>query len=171
MNPPAEEAPPPNQSIRWEIATAYLAAAAKVGAWALVTALLIRSSRAEFAIFALVRGTLGLLNYTSFGLAPAMVKVLAEAREAAKRPTPLHPLPDPADPVLSYASPPPPRPVFPGAVAYSNGLAVAFIAGAVGLVCTIIYAALSGRIHVLPLGEYSDWLSWLVLLVGTGITT
>src|SRR5687768_15826849 len=77
MNPLAADAPPAKPSIRWEIATAYLAAAAKVGAWALVTALLIRSSRAEFAIFALVRGTIGLLNYTSLGLGPAMVKLQA----------------------------------------------------------------------------------------------
>src|SRR5687767_5925834 len=77
-------------SIRLDVATAYVVTAARVGAWALVSALVYRRlGAAAFAVLALVRATAGLLAYTSLGLAPAMVRFLAEA----DKPQPVTPAP------------------------------------------------------------------------------
>jgi O-antigen/teichoic acid export membrane protein len=163
MNPPAD-APPSDTSIRWEVASAYLAVGAKVGAWALVTALLIRGSRAEFAIFALVRAALGLLNYTSLGLAPAMVTVLAEARAQASSPRRV--LAPRRDAVLDYAGDDPHLRI---AAAYSNGLAMALVVAAIGLAVTFAYAQFSGRLHLPPPGIRPGDLWATVALVGLGM--
>lgn len=67
-------------SIRAEVISAYIASGARVLSWAIVSAMLIRIDRGAFAIFAVIRGTLGLLNYTSLGLGPAMIRLLAELK-------------------------------------------------------------------------------------------
>jgi len=76
--------PPPGPAggtLRRDIASAYLVTAARVGAWAVVSALVYRRLGADaFAMLALIRSTVGLLAYTSLGLAPAMVRALAEAQ-------------------------------------------------------------------------------------------
>src|SRR5438270_14078394 len=120
--PPSADVPAPpagrggDGSMRRDLATAYVAAAAKVGSWAAVSAIVYRSDRAAFALLALVRATLGLLTYTSLGLAPAMIRMLAAARrQRAVAPPPTTPAHRPAtdDPpadaaVLSYARRPVP---------------------------------------------------------------
>src|SRR6476620_1638849 len=51
-------------SMRRDLLSAYLATGAKVGSWAVVSAVVYRYLGAgEFAILALIRGTIGLLNY------------------------------------------------------------------------------------------------------------
>src|SRR5690348_7056317 len=68
-------------TMRWDVGWAYVAAGARIGAAAVVAGVLYRfAGAAEFAMLAMVRGTIGILNYTSLGLAPAMVRLLAEAR-------------------------------------------------------------------------------------------
>src|SRR4051812_27903870 len=67
-------------SMRRDLLSAYAASAARVLSWVAVSALLFRVDPLQFAMLALIRGTVGLLNYTSLGLAPAMVRALAEAR-------------------------------------------------------------------------------------------
>ncbi len=63
-----------------DVASAYLAAGAKVASWVVVSAVVFRwLGPAAFAVVALVRGVLGLLNYTALGLGPAMVRELARA--------------------------------------------------------------------------------------------
>src|SRR5437764_14802865 len=66
--------------MRRDVISAYCAAAAKIGSWVIVLGLLYRSDKTQFAILALVRGTIGILNYTTFGLSPAMISMLAERR-------------------------------------------------------------------------------------------
>src|SRR5688500_17863938 len=83
----AAQAPARGGSLRRDLATTYAAAAARVGSWAAVSALVFRADPAAFALLALVRATLGLLNYTTVGLAPAMVRMLA----GASVPSPLYP--------------------------------------------------------------------------------
>ena len=62
-----------------ELASAYLAAAARVASWAVVSALVWRRLGSEaFALLVLVRGTLTFLNYAGFGLAPAMIRLKAQ---------------------------------------------------------------------------------------------
>jgi O-antigen/teichoic acid export membrane protein len=71
---------PAGGTLRRDIASAYLVTAARVGAWAVVTALVYRRLGADaFAMLALIRSTVGLLAYTSLGLAPSMVRALAAA--------------------------------------------------------------------------------------------
>jgi O-antigen/teichoic acid export membrane protein len=89
--------------MRRDLATAYLAAAAKVGSWAVVFALAYRLlTPGEVAILVLARSTLGLLNYASFGLAPAMVRGLAEALNTPNRVLPIMEVPGHA---IAYATP------------------------------------------------------------------
>ncbi len=79
-----DASPPPGRAggtLRRDIASAYLVTAARIGAWAVVSALVYRRLGADaFAMLALIRSTVGLLAYTSLGLAPAMVRALAEAQ-------------------------------------------------------------------------------------------
>ena len=74
--------------MRRDVVSAYAATAAKILSWVIVLGLVYRCiDAAEFAMLALVRGTIGILNYTTLGLSPAMIRMLAEVerREAASR--------------------------------------------------------------------------------------
>lgn len=155
---------PNSSSIRRDIASAYLASAAKVGSWALISALLYRQSQGDFAMFALVRATIGLLNYTSLGLAPAMVRVIAQARSEI----PFEPLPRLVNTsnVLDYATPPS-RKTDPTTVAYSNGLVLALLSAGIGLSLTIVYAAFATQLHRAP----GRWVTLTVLVVTLGAGT
>src|SRR5262245_21880780 len=106
---------PAASTMRRDIVSAYLATAAKVGSWALITAAVYRFSRPEFALLALIRATLGLLNYTSIGLAPAMIRFLAEAKATSPVATPAEMQPSR---ILPYRSAPP---ADPSRDVYSNG--------------------------------------------------
>jgi O-antigen/teichoic acid export membrane protein len=64
-------------SLRRDILSAYAASIARVLSWVIVSALVYRRSPDEFAMLALVRGTLGILNYCSLGLLPAMIQAFA----------------------------------------------------------------------------------------------
>jgi O-antigen/teichoic acid export membrane protein len=67
-------ATPMGSSLRSDLTTAYAAAGARIASWAVVSALVYRLLGPDhFAVLALVRGTLGILNYTALGLAPALV--------------------------------------------------------------------------------------------------
>lgn len=69
--------------MRRDIASAYLAAATKIGSWVVVSAIVYRWYGAgAFAMVSLVRATLSILNYTTLGLAPAMMNVLAKAYQS-----------------------------------------------------------------------------------------
>jgi O-antigen/teichoic acid export membrane protein len=130
--------------MRRDILTAYLATGAKIASWAMVTAAVYRFGRPEFALLALVRATLGLLNYTSLGLGPAMIRILAESKpEQVAEPASENPV----HPVISYR-----RAALadPARDAYSNGLVVASIAAIAGLVLVLGYALLFDRLHELP---------------------
>ena len=66
--------------MRRDVASAYLASGIKVLAWAWISRItFIDGDASQFAILALVRSTIGLLNYTTLGLAPAMIHSLARA--------------------------------------------------------------------------------------------
>ena len=69
-----------------DIVSAYAVTGARVAAWATISAFVFRKLGPEsFAMLALIRSTVGLLAYTSIGLAPAMVRALAETREQPSR--------------------------------------------------------------------------------------
>lgn len=71
--------PQPGSTMRRDIVSAYAASGMKVLSWAVAAALIYRFDQQYFAIFALVRGTLSLLNYTTLGVAPAIVRYLSIA--------------------------------------------------------------------------------------------
>jgi O-antigen/teichoic acid export membrane protein len=156
---------PVSSSIRRDIASAYLASAAKVASWAIVSALIYRRSRTDFAMFALVRATIGLLNYTSLGLAPAMVRVIARARREGEDASSAPPRANPSG-VFDYAGPPP-KETDPATIAYSNGQVVAILSASVAMAITIGYAFCAGRIHRVPTNWNPAGVRALVAFIGT----
>ena len=65
--------------------SAYVATASKILSWVIVLGLVYRFvDAADSAMLALVRGTIGILNYTTLGLSPAMIRMLAELGKGAK---------------------------------------------------------------------------------------
>jgi len=140
----------PANSLRRDVASAYLATGSRVAAWVLVSAILFRRGGAgQFAMFALVRSTVGLLNYTSFGLAPAMIRMLAEARHEPA-PASAH------DADSSFA-----------ARIYANGMILALVGCAIGLALTIAYGGLFSFLHTVP-AQLKTSMPALVLLMGVG---
>lgn len=70
-------------TMRRDIASAYLAAATKIGSWVIVSAIIYRGAGPiTFGLVSLARATLSVLNYTTLGLAPAMMTLLAAAQRA-----------------------------------------------------------------------------------------
>src|SRR5947207_13570215 len=68
-------------SLRREIASAYLASGAKILSWVVVAGIVYRVGGAsQFGLLALIRGTIGTLNYVSLGVGPAMVRMLAQTK-------------------------------------------------------------------------------------------
>ena len=160
--PPPAPAPPPSprpvtpvvSTLRRDLFSAYAASGAKVLSWVVVSALVFRVSPAHFAVLALVRGTLGLLNYTTVGLLPALVRLLAAAQREVDLPQ--------ASRVLDYA-----RPAGTSLRGvYSNGLVVALGAGVLGQLLVLLYAAGVGHVHHIPGGVPE--VTWLVLFMGIG---
>ena len=134
-------------TLKSDLLAAYAAAGAKVLAWAAVSRLVLGGGAfaAEFALLALIRSTLGLLNYTSLGLAPTMIHFLSLAsgsgqdsgRQQARR-------------------------------LYSNGLLIAGGLGCVGMLVVAVYASLFGYIHRVPTALLHT-ASLAALLVGLGM--
>src|SRR5665213_515133 len=115
----------PTSRLRSDIASAYLVAGSRIAGWLIVSALIFRRLGAEsFAIFALIRGTIGLLNYVSLGLSPALIHYGAKNDESRS--------------LRDY---------------YSSALSVIAIAGLIGLVATIGYALCFGRIFSVPITQ------------------
>src|SRR5688500_3678368 len=85
---PAGRAAPRPQSWRGALARAYAASGARVLSWVVVSALVYRADPDAFALLALVRATVGILNYTSLGLGPALIHAVAAttARNGPSRP-------------------------------------------------------------------------------------
>jgi len=117
-----------------DVGTAYIASAARVGSWAIISAMVFRwEGAAAFAILAFVRGTLGILNYASVGLGPAMVRLLAAIRQTE---SPLR-----AEPIgqittaLSYAAPD----RIDLRTVYANGVAWSLVAAAIGMGIVVVY--------------------------------
>ncbi len=138
-------------SIRRDITSAYVASAARVGSWLIISALVYRASVPAFALLALLRATIGILNYTTLGLGPALIHALAAARTP---PSPLTTLPLGTIESITLASTglggsraaanDPLRTLF------ANGLAVAAIVGTIGSFVLWIYLANFYRWHVIP---------------------
>jgi O-antigen/teichoic acid export membrane protein len=154
-------------TMRRDLASAYLASAARLGSSVIVSALVFRFvGTAEFAMLALVRGTIGLLNYTSLGLAPALIHYGA----GSMRPRPaldVVPVPDAADRTLDYFIPVPSA-MPPLARLHSTASAIAYAAALLGGLVTLCYAASFESLYRVP-PELQKVVPWVVLWIGGGV--
>ena len=152
---------PHGSGMRRDIASAYLASAARIGSWALVSAILFRfAGTSEFAMFALVRGTLGILNYVSLGLAPAVIHQAAALTDEQLTTNPADGI------VLNYAAP---RSIAsPLARLYASAAEVALGAGSVGVLLTVVYAWSFSKLYRVP-GDLVEQMPRVVLGLGIGL--
>src|SRR5258705_6419156 len=134
-------------SLRREIASAYLASGAKILSWVVVAGVVYRvGGVTAFGLRSLIRGTIGLLNYLSLGLGPAMVRMLAQAMQ---RQEPEQQRQADASTVLSYTN----AAREPVNVLYSNGFTFAVIASAIGFALLFPYTYwLGGGITAVTMG-------------------
>jgi O-antigen/teichoic acid export membrane protein len=158
-----------------EVATAYLAAGARVISWAAVSALVWRRFGAEaFALLALIRGTLALLNYTGFGLAPAMIRMQAILQQADVRDTPVAGAASaPAQMTLDSVAEAHDRNAghrLPGDQDLFNcGMILATLTLFAGLIVSVTYAATCDHIHRIP-GDLRRDAWMLALTIGVGMS-
>ena len=132
-------------SMRRDLASAYLAAGARVGSWAIVSALVYRYiGSAEFAMLALIRGTIGLLNYTSLGLAPAMISEAARIRSDS--PAVLLKAPEQRL-ILPYERQ---QPASPMQVLFGTARWVTVFSFVVGVALVFTYALAFGHLYHIP---------------------
>ena len=138
-----------SRSIKLDLVTAFAASGTKALAYMAMSRMLLEGGAhvADFAMFTLIRSTLGLLNYATLGLAPAFIRQLAGMLATNGATT------DPAatsiDPKRLYAS------------AQYPALAIGLIA----LVCVCIYALLFRQIHNVP-EEVWTRAPWAAFMVG-----
>jgi O-antigen/teichoic acid export membrane protein len=143
ISPP--EPQPPRSTMHHDLFWAYAASGARIISWAIVSAFVFRKGgKEEFGMLSLVRGTIGILNYTAVGLAPAMVRMLAEARQSDAA--------DPAIPVqsggtLDYHSP---RQASYEQRVYASGMVLALMTFVVGLLLTFLYTHYFDTWHRVP---------------------
>src|SRR5437763_712859 len=166
------DAPPPS-SFHRDIASAYAVTFARVASWVIVSAIVFRRLGADaLGVLTLIRATVGILNYTSLGLGPAMVKLLADADTTEPQATPLAVLAvdDDAEarPLLAYAQKPPdPAPASEIARVYVTGETRAWQLGVLGLVLGGLYTYWFAALHR-PAPDYIAPAQALVLLFTGG---
>lgn len=167
-------------SMRREIASAYVATGARIGSWVIVAAVVMRLGTAEFALLALVRGTLSILNAGTLGLGPAMIHSLSR-RAPGDLPVvalpvlpqePLSALPAPAA-TIAYANPseladPLREALRPLRTTYAAGLRIALLAGVVSAALLYAYASNFHRIHHAPYWLRQADLQVFILMMGMG---
>jgi O-antigen/teichoic acid export membrane protein len=164
------DAPPqPVSTMRRDLISAYAASGLKVLSWAVAAALIYRREPAAFALFALIRGTLSLLNYTTLGLAPAIIHRLSVAWQ---RSTPLAaPVDAPAAiGVIGYAGPatrPPVAEVFDETLRVcSSALLLSVVIGLVGALGSIALSFAPTSLNESSIGLAAR----LVQLLGVGLS-
>lgn len=161
----------PRSTFRRDVTASYVAGAVRIGAWAVVSALVYRrAGPAQFGMLALIRGTIGILNYTAIGLAPALIRVLAESRRHL--PNSLAPLAESPHAVPS-AKP-------SGAISqessdasdgekviFSTGILVASLSLLVGAALCVLYGTQFNIIHHVPASLVRQ-APWAAALIGIG---
>lgn len=132
--------------MRIDLTAAFAASGAKALAYAVISSLLLAggSHAADFAMFTLIRSTLGLLNYATLGIAPALIRQLS--RSIAIR---SHAQALPAGESESIS---PER-------LYASAMYPALMIGAAALVLLAIYSSAFDTVHNVPesLLAYAPW--------------
>jgi O-antigen/teichoic acid export membrane protein len=156
-----------SSSMRRDVVSAYVASAAKIGSWAIVSAMVYRDlSPTAFGVLALVRGTIGLLSYASVGLGPALMRLIAEETNRPRRAIPVE-ADSPTPGALSYHRAAAGHD--PAYGPYTNGLTIALIAGGIGILLTWVYAGCFESFH--RIGTARGDVRLLVLGIGIGTIT
>lgn len=155
-------------TMRRDILSAYALTGARVLSWVVVSAIVYRVlGRDAFAVVALIRGTIGILAYTSIGLAPALVRKLAEAKSNETPPRSLVADSAGGTPgILDYASPGPEERVFQ---TFVSGVFLAMLLAAVGLALAAAYGLNLPAIHSLPPGVDPGSAEALAFTFGVGM--
>lgn len=175
--------PPPagRSSLRVDVISGYMLTASRLTAWAGVSAIVYRRLGPEaFGLLALLRGTITLVGYTSLGLGPAMVRMLAEAEgrlvplAAALQGKPRVPRRAAADSsteqfVLEYESPDE-RHVSATAAqeVYAAGSTISFGLFWIAVLAAVAYSQLVTTVHVVP-SAFRDGAAMVVLAFGAGV--
>ena len=166
----------PPGSAKHQLLAAYVAAGAKVIAWVVAAAVVYRMmGPGPFALFMLLRGTLGLLNYTAFGLGPAVLHFGSGAGRIAEAPNDAAPE---ADRSLAYERLPRSEPVSAPRdeirIVLLNAAALTILLLVAGLILLNLYERYFLHLHELPSGAQRGqllavgWLGIGVLLRATG---
>lgn len=155
-----------SRTLSREIASAYVASAARIGSWVIVSAVVYRKMGADaFALLALVRGTIGILNYTNLGLAPALIHAISRiSRERKLEAFPTSNAPG-ASPVLEYESPPL---TDPSRVVYIHAILIGLVSFFAGWLLVVIYIVLFPVLHHVPTGT-SSAVEQVVFSIGLGV--
>ena len=156
-------------SMRRDITAAYLAAGTRIGAWAVMSAFVYRvGGPGQFAVLALVRGTIGILNYTAVGLTPALIRMLAETKSANAGDAHAAVTVSSEQGPAWFEYPTPETRWFDPRTIYASGVLAARLSIAAGLVVTLIYAVCFNKIHLVPRELMRDAPN-VVLWIGLGI--
>jgi O-antigen/teichoic acid export membrane protein len=138
----------PRSSMGRDVASAYFASVSRILSWVIVSAIVFRRFGADaFALLALIRATIGLLNYATLGLSPAMVRLAAVARNA-RWSTRI-----PKDRILPYESKLTRDPL---SEVWSNGQIFSLITACIGVVVVIVYASLFEKVARVPASLEQD---------------
>ncbi|HEV2294920.1 MAG TPA: MATE family efflux transporter [Tepidisphaeraceae bacterium] len=177
--------PASSPSMRRDVLSAYLATAARIGSWMVIAGVVMRRfGTDEFALLALVRATLSILNYGTLGLGPAMIHHLArrapgEGTHVPRAVTPILTAEAPENvaaapgAALSYANPlelrdPRFEVLYPLRATYAAGLKIALCAGIASAALLIVYAFNFQSIHEFRYTLRGSQLRLFVLLMGLG---
>lgn len=155
----------PSNTIRRDVISAYVASGAKVLSWVIVSAALFRNAGGNaLGTLAMVRATLGLLNYASLGLAPALMRMMAvNQKEISQIPfaVPVGDSPTSALPSASKIS-------SPTSAIVSSAIGLAWLAGVIAMTLIAIYALFFERIHHISRPPHYE-VKWLVFSIGAGL--
>lgn len=130
--------------MRTDLVAAFAASGAKALAYAVISSMLLAGGAhaPDFAMFTLIRSTLGLLNYATLGIAPAFIRQLSHSLALAQKP----------GESAGAAVAPPLR-------LYASAMYPALLIGAAALVLLALYALGFDEIHNVPptLLAYAPW--------------
>jgi len=160
---------PRTNSIKLDLASAYLASAVKIGIWAAVSAIVFwYSFEAGLGILSLVRSTIGILNYTTLGLGPAMVHLLAKQSQVVASAPPLETTPER---VLNYASPTRDTRLLTGTPddVFKTGQRLSAFFAVIGILVMIVIARYFRGLFVIPTGMLGNNVEPLVFCTGLGL--
>ena len=132
-----------------DLTAAFAASGAKAMAYAVISSLLLAGGAhaPDFAMFTLIRSTLGLLNYASLGIAPAFIRQLAQSLAISSQ----------QDRLSDSATISPQR-------LYASAVYPALLIGAVALLLLLVYSFNFDSIHKVPptLLQYAPWSAFFV---------